>query len=186
MNDPVPVPAPLPEDARAHTVLDLVCDGASVRDACVRVGLPRTTLYRLLDTDAALRERYALALQLRAHACADLIEDIASGRESADATARAVLDAIADVDPAKVEKVARAVLRESVQRDRLRMDAARWIAARMYAGQYAADAAPSAKVPAVHRVQISFEPPPPHVAAQLSAGGSTHDIPEADYETIEQ
>jgi hypothetical protein len=152
----------------------------------VRVGLPRTTLYRLLDTDAALRERYALALQLRAHACADLIEDIASGRESADATARAVLDAIADVDPAKVEKVARAVLRESVQRDRLRMDAARWIAARMYAGQYAADAAPSAKVPAAHRVHITFEPPPPHVAARLGAGRADESdrVTDAEYEVL--
>ncbi len=186
--------APLDDEAaRIRAALDAVCEGASVRKACADAGVTRKVFHRRVEDDADLRARYQHALVCRAHSLAAFVEDLAEGRDTADETAAAIVDAVKDAAPQHVEKIARAVMREKVQRDRLRFDAARWLASRLLPATYGAQSTATVAGSVQHTVNVVFDrlPTPgavdaPSPAPALPPVASPLDPEDADYETLDE
>jgi hypothetical protein len=98
----------IPLEARAYSnVLELVADGMSLRRACARVGISRSTWWRALQADSDLWSRYARARELQAEALASDIRDLADS-----------------------------VTPETANADRVRIDALKWIAAKLHPKVY--------------------------------------------------
>ena len=166
-------------DSKAvQRVMNRVAEGASVRASCRAEGVSRRVFLRRVENDPELRDRYAFAVAARAHALADEMLDIADGHASADELAERIAGAVATVTPEKAEAVARAIVREQIQRDRLRWDARRWLSSRLLPSTYGT-ASTVGPGPQESTVRIVFDPLPTHA---LPSGAPP--IADAEFEIV--
>lgn len=160
-------------------------NGSSVRDACKSEGLSRHSFMRAVEKDPKWREDYAFSLAQRAHALADDIIAIADGERSAKKVAKEIANAVRDLEPAKAEAVARAILNSSVQRDRLATDARKWVASKLLPSHYGATQALSSAQNGPQIIRVVLESLPDHAAANANLRALPSPTPEADYDILD-
>jgi hypothetical protein len=104
-----------------EAILTEMSNGQSARAACVAAGVTNGTLYRALDADPELAERYAQARTRGHDRMADEMLDIADAREG---------DVIVDEDGRRI------IDNEAVQRAKLRVDTRKWLLSKMAPKKY--------------------------------------------------
>lgn len=107
---------------RAYEVVELIAEGMSAKKACEQVeGISRTQFYKLILNNKELENKYARAMELRAKAMFDDLEDMAS-EDANDITTD-------DKGNSKTNH-------EAIQRSKLKVDTRKWVLSRMNPRKY--------------------------------------------------
>lgn len=112
-------------------VCEQISNGALVKDACKEAGITTKSL-REWTRQSELGALYARAREEQASAFAEQALSIAHGNdEDNEARVAQMVEAVHGADEADKRAVLNALLRESVQRDRLRVDTLKWTASKL-------------------------------------------------------
>lgn len=119
-------------EAVVKAVCRAVSGGQLVKYACKDVGITPDMLRDWAAANPEFATLYARAREEQSHAIAEQAIEIAHGSD-ADNEARVaqMVEAVHGAEEADKMKVLNALLRESVQRDRLRVDTLKWMASKI-------------------------------------------------------